>query len=259
MDLVEAKKRTLPDNRHPWELARIEVVKKLIAKKVKLENGSVVLDIGCGDTFAVESIAENYPGVSFYAIDTAFTDEIISRFKSRIKNPNIFLFRSLDEIRELPASPSLVLLMDVVEHIENDVDFLTKLVQKNYISRSTHILITVPAYQSLFCSHDEFLGHYRRYTNRMLKEHVWQAGLEVTAIGYFFFSLLPIRVAQKIKETIFTPAKKTTGLAEWNGGKLVSAMFKNMLLADFACSFALKKMSINLPGLSNYAICKRPA
>jgi hypothetical protein len=260
MDITEAREKGFDEiARHPWELARLDVVRRLIRGSVGLDKHSVVMDIGCGDVFVVESLAADYPDASFYAIDTAFSDELIKKLRERLKVPNVFLFRSLDEVILTGKQVSFVLLMDVIEHIEDDRGFLTGLLGRSCIGKDTRFLITVPAYQSLFCSHDVFLGHYRRYSNKLLRAHAEAAGLKIVDMGYFFFSLLPVRVLQVVKENVMRrkPARSTTGVATWKGGKSKSWLIKQILLADAGFSFLLKKIGIRLAGLSNYAICRR--
>ena len=263
MDLVEAKERGyIISERHPWELARVTVLKKLISKNVPLNDNAIVVDIGCGDTFVVEELAKDYPQIFFYAIDIAFTDEMIKQYSEKLKVKNVFLYRSVDEFSaNINHSASLIILADVIEHIEDDKKFISALIKNKFIGDDTLFLITVPAYQSLFCSHDIFLGHFRRYTNGKLKNNLSVSGLTVINIGYFFISLLPIRIVQVIKEKIagFDLKKMSTGLTTWQGSKAKSAFFKNILIADIFISFPLKKIGINLPGLSNYAICKKSA
>src|SRR5262245_24436194 len=198
MDLVEAGARGHEAAvRHPWETARVEVVRSLIRRHVRLAPGAIVMDIGCGDTYVAEQLSADHRDATFYAIDTAFTEDLIGRYRARLNNPRVLPFESLDAMRPPPTKPvSLVLLMDVLEHIEDDRGFLRSLLTRPYIGRETRFLITVPAYQSLFCSHDRFLGHYRRYTNRLLRTLVDGSGLQVVDIGYFFWSLLPLRVLQ---------------------------------------------------------------
>src|SRR5258707_15213158 len=72
MDLVEEKERRAGSEvRHPWETARVEVVRTLIRRLVRLDPTAIVMDIGCGDTFVVEQLAADYQQARFYAIDTA--------------------------------------------------------------------------------------------------------------------------------------------------------------------------------------------
>lgn len=263
MDLVEAKQRGFDEaGRHPWETARFDVVRKLISRYVRLANGAVVMDIGCGDTLLVERLAAEYPAVSFCAIDTALTDELISRYRTQLKTGNVRLFSSLETVAPLlERQVSLVLLADVIEHIEDLNRFLTNLLQRPWIGAETCFLITAPAYQSLFCSHDRFLGHYRRYSNRLLRKHVEESGLKVIEMGYFFFSLLPVRALQVIKEQIFNvkPEEGTTGLVTWSRGRATTAFLKRLLVLDAGLSLALKRIGITLAGLSNYAICRKSA
>ncbi len=262
MDLIEVShKKTLSTNRHPWELARFQVVTSLISKHIENSNDFIVLDIGCGDIFFVSSLAQKYPLTQFYAVDIAFTEEMISSYRELIKNKNIFLFKSLDEAKAQMKKPAnLILLLDVVEHIEQDVEFLRNLKENEAVSEKTNLMITVPAYQRLFCSHDHFLGHYRRYTNKTLLHTIKNSGYKPISIGYFFTVLIFPRFLQVIKEKIKRPdlSKSTTGLVEWNGGKLVTNLFKNVLVFDFKITHFFKKtLGISIPGLSNYVLCKK--
>jgi hypothetical protein len=263
MDLVEAKERGF-DNavRHPWETARIEVVRSLIRRHVRLDPTAVVMDIGCGDTFVVERLAAEHQQARFYAIDTAFTDDLIAAYRARLNNPRILTFASLDRLAPMPEKPaSLVLLMDVVEHIEDDRGFLAALRAKPYIGPETRFLITVPAFQTLFCSHDAFLGHYRRYSSRMLRSLIDDTGLRAIEIGYFFASLLPLRALQVVKERVFgmKPERDSSGLVTWSGGEAKAAILRDALVLDARVSLWLKARGIRLAGLSQYAICVKSA
>jgi hypothetical protein len=263
MDLAEAKERGFHDGvRHPWEMARIAVVRKLIRRHVTLERDAIVMDIGCGDTFVVEQLAADCPGALFYAIDTAFTPELIERYRTRLNKAWILPFASLDAIAPPLEKPvSLVLLMDVMEHIEDDTRFLAGLVDRPDVGLHTKFLITVPAYQALFCSHDVFLGHHRRYSNRLLRKRLEASGLRVIDIGHFFLTLLPVRLLQVIKERLLglRPEKNASGLVTWNGGPAKAAILREALVLDASLSLGLGRLGVRLAGLSSYAICAKSA
>lgn len=263
MDLVEAKARGHETaTRHPWETARVEVIRSLIHRHVRLEPDAVVMDIGCGDTFVVEQLAAEHPNASFYAIDTAFTEELLALYQRRLGNPRVHAFSSLDAMSPMPSKPvALVLLMDVLEHIEDDSGFLAGLLARPYIGPQTRVLITVPAYQGLFCSHDAFLGHYRRYSNARLLGLVDSSGLRVLEIGYFFSSLLPLRMLQVLKERALgmKPDRESSGLTTWNGGTAQAAILQGALVLDWRVSRLLHALGIRLAGLSNYAVCATSA
>jgi hypothetical protein len=263
MDLLEARQRRLDaSQRHPWELARLEVMRSLIARHVAPGAGTAVLDIGCGDTFVVERLAATFPEVLFYAVDTAFTDELIAHYRARLSVRNVVVSSSLDTaVPPLDRRVSLVILMDVLEHIADDRAFLTGLMTHPAIGAGAHVLVTVPSYQALFCSHDEVLGHYRRYSNRQLRRLLEGSGLAVIDIGYFFSSLVLARTVQVIKERGLKRRNDagTTGLVTWKGSATLSEIMKRILVTDVHVSGLLRRIGVTLPGLSNYAICRKPA
>lgn len=263
MDLVEVKNRKNNNHaRHPWELARFEIVRDLLKDIIKNDDEFHVLDIGCGDVFFISRLSELYPKAKFYAIDTAFTDAILLQLQDLVTGKNIFLFKTIEEANQhLKKKADLVLLLDVVEHIEDDHGFLKTLYDSKTISSDTHLMITVPAFQSLFCSHDHFLGHFRRYTNKTLLQTIENAGFRAKKIGYFFTTLIPPRIVQVIKEKISTPnvTQNTTGLVEWNKGATTTSIIKYILLLDYKMSKLFNRITgLPLIGLSNFVICKKP-
>lgn len=257
MDLVEVKKRNKSFvNRHPWEQARLKIVKKYIDKYIDTQKGHV-LDIGCGDSYVVENLADEYKSMHFSAVDIAFDDQMIQQFRAEHGHDRLDFYQNFTEaLSNTDQVPKCVLLLDVIEHIENDIDFLKQVCAHEKISNETCFIITVPAFQSLFCAHDTFLEHYRRYTNSMLKRHIEEAGMETVEVGYFFTSLLFPRILEVIKEKI-AGAKETSGLVEWNGGKGITAAIKTVLLIDYGITSFFKKIGISVPGLSNYIICRK--
>jgi hypothetical protein len=257
MDLIEAKHKT-NTNRHPWEYARFEVLKHFLKSKLVNKENPTIVDIGCGDSFVVESISKIYPNAKLIAVDTAFTSEIIEHYKERLNNPNIAFYYNVDEVLG-NVKADCILLMDVIEHIEFDISFMKLVLSKSFTTADTKWFITVPAFQSLYCSHDTFLGHYRRYDNKMLVDHTAQAGLKTVTVGYFFTSLLLPRYLQVKKESSNKTDHSTTGLVEWNGSSFKTSLIKTVLVVDFKITAFLKAIGIKLPGLSNYIICQKSA
>jgi len=261
MDLIEAPRGLSdPHVRHPWETARLEVVKRLIARHVRIPDGAVVVDIGCGDAWVAGSLASVFPAAEFYGVDSALTPETIAAVRRRLSMPNLHLCRNLDSLVPPPARPAaLVLLMDVIEHVEDDEAFLKDLLSRDVVDRQTCVLVTVPAYESLFSAHDVFLRHFRRYTNRTLRRRLEHAGLRVIEGSYFFLSLLPLRMLQVLKERVFgRPQTKATDLMTTHG-RASAAVITRALVADAAVSLGLTRVGITVPGLSTYAICRKSA
>lgn len=84
-------------------------------------------------------------------------------------------------------------LFDVLEHIENDTDFLTQLHAK--LEPGGIIYLTVPAYQFLYSNFDSNVGHFRRYRLKELKNKAAEAGFKVLFSSYLFAPLpIPILI-----------------------------------------------------------------
>jgi len=150
MDLVEKMQNK---NRHPWELSRTQCILNIIRN----QNLNSVADIGAGDNYFTTNLRQFVPGL-VYAIDTGYSEKTKSD-------------DAIHYLSNISALPNLngkcgILLMDVLEHIENDSAFLKSTLEK--ISVGSTVLITVPAFQFLFSEHDQFLKHYRRYNRKQL-------------------------------------------------------------------------------------------
>ena len=62
----------------------------------------------------------------------------------------------------------IVLAMDVLEHIHDDHSALIE--WKKTLKPNGLLLISVPAFQHLWSKHDLFLGHYKRYNKKQLRQ-----------------------------------------------------------------------------------------
>jgi hypothetical protein len=123
------------------------------------------------------------------------------------------------------------------------------------------VIVTVPAFQALFSSHDRFLGHYRRYSNRQLRALLEGAGLTVSYIGYFFATALAVRTLQVLVERLSGSSADApaTGVASWSGGQATTSLFTRVLAVDAQIAVLLKRAHITVPGLSNVAVCRTSA
>ncbi len=74
----------------------------------------------------------------------------------------------IDDFMEDQKKFDLILLADVLEHLENDKFILGDLFNK--LKPNGKIIIFVPARQFLFSEFDKQIGHYRRYSFKSIKK-----------------------------------------------------------------------------------------
>lgn len=258
MDIKELNvnlKKNLHNN-HPWEFARAKVVMHLLKPHLKkIGKINYAVDIGCGDIFFLDQFCKKNPVTKPIAVDTAFNDELISQLE--FKKDDILFYDDIKKVDLNGDKANIIFLMDVLEHIENDANFLKEISSSDFVGPDTIFMITVPAHNKLFSSHDKFVGHYRRYIQKTLQKTISLSGLKCINRGYFFSTLIIPRIIQKMLEKIKgAPLTEPNGAGGWNGNKLISKIYEFLLLCDFYFFRLFSCIGIKVPGLSAYAICK---
>lgn len=259
MDLKElaVNEQKHTQKNHPWEYARARVINNLLKHIIKNDDSAhFAVDVGCGDIFFLNRYCGWHENTLPIAVDTAFSDEIMDNLTKRYSGIHLKCFKDIKKVDLNGEKASIVFLMDVIEHIENDTDFLIQLSQCDFIDENTTFMITVPAFNRLFCSHDKWLGHYRRYSQKDLQLCIKKAGLQNITGGYFFTSLLLPRLIQKLMEKTSKKQNDANGIGGWTGNKIISWFYKSFLLADYYFFHFFRLLGIKVPGLSTYSICK---
>jgi hypothetical protein len=264
MDLTEVAKSGVPadaiagSERHPWERVRAEFVVKQLRSEGLFERSHpmvTMLDVGAGDGYVAHLVARELPPLSrATAWDTEYTATQVTHLSAA--SPSMAFTKSR------PAGRfSLLLLLDVLEHVADDHAFLANLLAES-AEHGACVLVTVPAWPSLFGAHDRFLRHERRYTPTACASLLRKTGLTITREGGLFATLLPLRAAAIVAERAGiargrAPQGVALGSRGWRGGPTLSAIVGGVLRADAALSDAASRlpMSLRLPGLSYFALC----
>ena len=242
MDLTE---KTENIKRHPWELSRTYCLLKVLPKN---NNHTNFADIGSGDKYFTSKLLPFTEG-DIYAIDNEYCqDKSIEEGVICLNDICLLKNNSIDYL----------IMMDVLEHIENDSDFLKKVLIK--LKPGGEILITVPAMQFLFSSHDVFLKHYRRYSREKLNTLLKDNDLMIVRSHYFYSTLFILRSISLLFEKLkFNKKKKNVGVGLWkfNSNNGITRLLFHWLNFDFLVNKLLSKLGIRIPGLSLLAICKK--
>ncbi len=146
---------------HWWFVARRRIVTALIHDLLPPSKDRLIIDVGCGTGITVARLASEY---SCIGIDSSEHGVALARESY----PHCD-FRVGDAPQDLGADAGradLFLLMDVLEHVRDDVALFTSVMAA--AKPGALALITVPANPALWSAHVIVHMHYRRYTHRRL-------------------------------------------------------------------------------------------
>jgi len=144
-----------------------------------------LFDVGGGNGYVARALQES-------GLEVVLVEPGVAGARNALKRGIRQVVRAtLEDAGVLAETLPAVGLFDVVEHIPDDVGFLTGL--RRLIVPGGRVYITVPAYQWLWSNEDVLAGHSRRYTIRSLRRLLEQSGYSVEFASYFFgFLPLPI-------------------------------------------------------------------
>lgn len=188
MEAVVYQRMAADEDSHWWFRGRRAFLEKLLSS-LDLPQSARLLEVGCGTGGNLALLRQ------FGCLDAVEFDPS-ARATAQAKAGIAIGFCELPfRIDAAEGSYDLVALLDVLEHIEDDVGSLKAVAAK--ARDDGRILLTVPAHPWLWSAHDDVHHHKRRYTRRSLKRAIAQAGLSLDAIGAFNTLLLPAALAQR--------------------------------------------------------------
>ena len=242
--------------RHPWEVARVRFFTEVIQRYGLASTAVSVQDVGAGDGYFSASLLPALPPHSHIVFFDPFYEDAF--LQQRPLGPLTFT-------RDRPREPcDLLLLLDVIEHVPDDLAVLKEVVT-HQLRPGGYALLSVPAFMGLITQHDVTLGHYRRYAASELRRVLQRVPLEIVAAGGLFHSLLPWRVVEKVRERLagrntvpdLAQTAHGTDLSTWTAGPFVTRAVMAVLRLDNALSHRAATLKVSLPGLSTWALARK--
>ncbi len=175
---------------HWWFVGRRKLLHSILMS-LKVSKGSVALEVGCGtgaNLSTVRSTALYQIGLdrSTYALTLA-----------RRKEELPFIAGDLNDLPFRTESVGLIIAMDILEHLDDD----KRGIHESYriLKENGLLILTVPAFKSLWGIQDRVTGHKRRYVRKRIVNRLEGMGFEILKSSYFnFFLFFPILFARWI-------------------------------------------------------------
>ena len=233
------------EREHWWWLARRRLllgVFETLASSCPPDRRPVVLDVGCGAGLNLAALRQ--------------------RCDCQGVEPNPLLVERARENSGVPVQVGslpyglpaferqfdIVMLLDVIEHIDDDVTALQT--AASLLRPGGWIVINVPALPWLWSAHDVINQHKRRYVAAGLRAVITRAALEVTLLRYWGALLVPLAWVER-------------RMAGWHGQgaqayevKVPAAPLNALLYGLVRCEYALTGWLRPPLGLSLLAVAQ---
>jgi ubiquinone/menaquinone biosynthesis C-methylase UbiE len=167
------------ESSHWWFWGKRLLMRRLLAEHLARPDRRI-LDIGCG-------AGANAFELSSFGRVTASDRSLDALAFVRSRGISDVVAAEAPEMPFADASFDIVTAYDVVEHVSDDCRFVTELAR--VLAPGGALAIHVPAWPSLWSSHDEALEHKKRYTRRGLLQLLGTTGLEIEHLGWTNFSI----------------------------------------------------------------------
>jgi SAM-dependent methyltransferase len=178
--------------RHWWWRAREEAILRVLHRRIRQKTKLRILDVGCGDGLFFDRLAE------FGDVEGVEPDERLvnpqGQHRSRIR------IAPFDASFCPPECYSLILMLDVLEHLDNPGEALRH--AYSLLAPSGALLLTVPAFQLLWTNHDVINHHRVRYRRGTLRPLLRHAAFAVLEERYWFQWTCPVKLAIRLTEAV---------------------------------------------------------
>lgn len=232
---------------HPIDLAsRRDAIAQL--RKFLPPTNAVIMEIGCSSGFLIKDLVKSFPEVTIVGADVV--KDPLYRLAKDLPGTPLIRFDLLQ--CPLPdQSVDVLVMLNVLEHIEDDVTALTNACK--LLKCGGALIIEVPAGPLLYDQYDAELHHFRRYSAKNLQRKLDQAGFNVLRRTHLGFVLFPAFAVVKLLNK-WSPLGKNKAVVRTQAAKT-----SNSRLVELAMFFESKWFGrLNLPfGIRVLAVAQK--
>jgi len=158
----------------------------------------------------------------------------------------------LGDVRNIPYadnSVDLVLATDVIEHVKEDDIALSEIFR--ILKTGGHLLLTVPAFQSLWGIQDDVGQHKRRYKKKPFNALVKTSGFDILESYYFNYLLFTPIWITRIILNLFNPSIPSETVIN---NKILNSLLLKIFIADIMSAQIIRPPF----GVSILTLAKKP-
>ena len=191
------------DKAHIWRKYIFFLIKKYMKGNI--------LEVGAGIGSFTKLYENKYNNILLSESDPDFCDLLKKKFNNndKIQITNKF-------IKDIDKKFKTIIYLNVLEHIEDDIDEVQKAFEK--LEKNGQLIILVPAHQKIYSKFDKAVGHFRRYEIEFFREKLSKFNFvklsQLDCCGYLLYyinnlifknDVYPSKLKIFIWDKIFTP------------------------------------------------------
>ena len=178
------------ESQHFWFRARNELIAWAVRRY--FPGARTFPDAGAGTGQVTRAMRERLPQVQMTACEV-FTAGLAWAGRQQTRAELVCA-----DVRRLPWENEfdVVGAFDVLEHVVEDVDAMRQLARA--ARPGGGVIVTVPQHQWLWSPIDDYSGHQRRYSRRLLVDRLASAGLHAVHVTSFMTLLLPVLMLSRL-------------------------------------------------------------
>lgn len=174
---------------HFWIRRRFEVLRRLADETIR--RASAIAEVGCGHGLLQRQIEDSYGReVTGFDLNELALKQTASRTSA------VCCYDLFQKNPQFEGSFDLILLFDVLEHLQNEDEFVKAI--QFHLAPQGKILINVPALQPLWLTYDVAAGHFRRYNIEALNRVAQRNGMAIGEWSYWGGPLTPLLALRKL-------------------------------------------------------------
>lgn len=179
--------------RHWWWRSREQEILQQLDRLLGSTDDNAILDVGCGDGLFFEQLQRFGTVTGVEADPNTMTPD--GPWRNQI---HCQLF---DESFQPDQKFDTILMLDILEHMPDPEAALKH--ARGLLTANGFLIATVPAFNSLWTSHDDLNHHVIRFTKGTFHPLINAGGFTAVQSRYLFHWTCPVKLAIGLKERMF--------------------------------------------------------